>query len=162
MVQNVVQRLNHRIETRISGERQPVIFDAPPKDFDQVSLRRIRGQICDEQSVFLPVRHTVFQLCTPMDGGMVHDHHGLLGDRATKRIKTGNHHACVDRLFKHIGMQIILAIHKPQDIDATIAPGRQFDDALGLLPGVGNRGIKRKAGFIKIIEVNLSFVFLFL
>ena len=59
-------------------------------------------------------------------------------------------------------MQIILAIHKPQDIDPTRAPGRQFDDALGLLPGVGNRGIKRKAGFIKIIEVNLSFVFLFL
>src|SRR6266511_1626711 len=99
---------------------------------------------------------------TPMDGGIVHDHNGLFGDRATKRIKTGNHHACVDRLFKPIGMQIILAIHKPQDIDPTIAPGRQFDDALGLLPGVGNRGIKRKAGFIKIIEVNLSFVFLFL
>ena len=97
-----------------------------------------------------------------MDGGIVHDHNGLFGDRATKRITTGNHHAGVDRLFKPRGMQIILAIHQPPDIDPTIAPGRQFDDALGLLPGVGNRGSKRKAGFINIIEVNLSFVFLFL
>src|SRR5712691_9839686 len=65
-------------------------------------------------------------------------------------------------LFKHRGMHIIVAMHKPQDIDPTRAPGRQCDDALGLLPGVGNRGIKRQAGFIKIIEGNLSFVCLFL
>jgi len=59
-------------------------------------------------------------------------------------------------------MQIILAIHKPQDIDPTRAPGRQFDDALGLLPGIGNRGIQRQSSFIKIIETQLALVLEFL
>ena len=108
--------------------------------------------------MLLPGRDTVFKLFTPMDGGIVHDHNGLVGDGATKRIKTGHHHACVDRLFKHRGMQIIVAIHKPSHIDPPIAPGRQLDDALWLLPGVGNRGIKRKAGFIKVIEIDLPLV----
>jgi hypothetical protein len=30
------------------------------------------------------------------------------------------------------------------------------------LPGIGNRGIKRKSGFIKIIQIDLALVFLFL
>ncbi|OLE36886.1 MAG: hypothetical protein AUI36_26770 [Cyanobacteria bacterium 13_1_40CM_2_61_4] len=59
-------------------------------------------------------------------------------------------------------MQIIVAIHKPSHIDPTVAPGRQLDDALWLLPGIGNRGIKRKARFIKIIEINLPLVLVFL
>ena len=83
---------------------------------------------------------------------MVHDHHRLLRDRVTKRIKPGNHHTRVDRLFNHRGMHIMVAIHTPSPIDPPLAPGRQLDDALGLLPGVGKRGIKRKASFIKVIE----------
>lgn len=59
-------------------------------------------------------------------------------------------------------MPIIVAIHTPQDIDPTRAPGRSCDDALRLLPGVGNRGIKRTASFIKIIAGNLALVFLVL
>src|SRR6266851_8358137 len=35
-----------------------------------------------------------------------------------------------------------------------------LDDALWLLPGVGNRGIKRKAGFIKIVESDLPLILL--
>src|SRR6266851_5734702 len=35
-----------------------------------------------------------------------------------------------------------------------------LDDALWLLPGVGNRGIKRKAGFIKVIESDLPLILL--
>ena len=97
-----------------------------------------------------------------MDGCIVHGNHRLFGDRMTKRIKTGNHHACVDRLFKHRGMQIIVAIEKPSHIDPTIAPGRQLDDALRRLPGIGNRGIKRKARLIKIIESDLALVLLLL
>jgi hypothetical protein len=53
-------------------------------------------------------------------------------------------------------MQIIVAIHKPQHVDPTISHGRQLDDALRLLPGIGNRGGKRKAGFIKILEIDLA------
>src|SRR6266568_7540332 len=56
----------------------------------------------------------------------------------------------VGRIFTHKWMQVVLAIHKPEHIDPPIFPGRQLDDALGLLPGIGNRGIKRKASFIKI------------
>ena len=48
-----------------------------------------------------------------MDGGIVDHDNGLFRDRVTKRIKTGHHHTRVDRLLKHIGMQIVLAIHKP-------------------------------------------------
>src|SRR5712691_2815975 len=43
-----------------------------------------------------------------------------------------------------------------------MAPGRQLDDALWLLPGIGNRGIKRKARFITIIESDLPLVLLVL
>ncbi len=93
---------------------------------------------------------------------MVHDNHRLLRDRVTKRIKTGNHHARVDRLCKHRGMQLIVAMHKPSHIDPTRAPGRQLDDALWLLPGIGNRGIKRKARCITIIEIDLPLVLLVL
>jgi hypothetical protein len=59
-------------------------------------------------------------------------------------------------------MQLIGAIHKPSHIDPTIAYGRQLNDALGLLPGIRNGGLKRKAGFIKIIECELALVLLFL
>ena len=64
--------------------------------------------------------------------------------------------------FKHKGMQVVLAIHKPEHIDPPIFSGRKLDDALGLLPSIGNRGIKRKARFIKIIQSDLALVFLLL
>src|SRR5712691_9895434 len=80
----------------------------------------------------------------------------------TKGIKTGYHHAGVYGAFKHKWMQVVLAIHKPEHIDPPIFPGRKLDDALGLLPRIGNRGIKRKARFIKIIQSDLALVFLFL
>ena len=59
-------------------------------------------------------------------------------------------------------MQIIVSIQKSSHIDPAISHGRQFDDTRRLLPGIGHRGIKRKAGFIKIIESDLALVFLFL
>ena len=59
-------------------------------------------------------------------------------------------------------MQIVVAIHKPEHIDPPIFPGRQLDDVLGLLPSIGNRGIKRKARFIKILQSDLALVFLLL
>src|SRR5260370_22992077 len=91
---------------------------------------------------------------------MVHNDNGLLRERLTKGIKTGYHHAGVYGAFKHKWMQVVLAIHKPEHIDPPIFPGRQLDDALGLLPGIGNRRIKRKARFIKIIESDLALILL--
>ena len=91
---------------------------------------------------------------------MVEDHHSLFRDRSTKGIKTRNHHAGVDGFFKHPWMQIVVAIHTPEHIDPASFPGRKLDDAFWLLPGIGNRGIKRKARFIIIIQIDLSLVFL--
>jgi hypothetical protein len=68
----------------------------------------------------------------------------------------------VDGFFKHKWMQIVVAIHKPEHIDPSRFSGRELDDALGLLPSIGNRGIKRKAGFVKIIEIDFALVFLVL
>ncbi len=93
---------------------------------------------------------------------MVHNDNGLLRERLTKGIKTGYHHAGVYGAFKHTWMQVVLAIHKPEHIDPPIFPGRKLDDALGLLPSIGNRGIKRQARFIKIIQSDLALIFLFL
>src|SRR6516225_9835144 len=69
-------------------------------------------QIFDDQSLLLPVRYALFKFFTPMDGGIVHHDNGLLRERLTKGIKTPYDHTRVDRLFKHIRMQIIVAIHK--------------------------------------------------
>ena len=80
----------------------------------------------------------------------------------TKRIHTGNHHACVDGCCTHRGMQVIVSIHTSSHIDPAISHGRQFDDARRLLPGIGNRRIKRTSGFIKIIKIDLALVFLVL
>jgi hypothetical protein len=91
---------------------------------------------------------------------MVYDHHRLFRERVTKRIKTGYHPASVYGVFKPKRMQIVMAIHNPEHIDPPIFPGRKRDDALGLWPGLGNRGIKCKAGFIKIIQRDLALVFL--
>src|SRR5215831_2670806 len=97
-----------------------------------------------------------------MDRRIVYDHYRLLRERLTKGIKTSNHHAGVDGAFKQKWMQVVLAIHKPEHIEPPIFPGRQLDDALRLLPSIGNRRIKRKARFIKIIESDLALVLLFL
>src|SRR5262250_840704 len=97
-----------------------------------------------------------------MDRRIVYDHHRLLRERLTKGIKTSHHHASVDGAFKQKGMQVVLAINKPEYIDPPRFPGRQLDDALRLLPSIGNRRIKRKARFIKIIESDLALVFLVL
>ena len=97
-----------------------------------------------------------------MNRCIVYDHHRLFREHVTKGIKTGDHHAGVYGAFKHKWMQVVLAMHKPEPIDPPRFPGRQFDDALGLLPRLGNRGIKRKARFIKIIQRNLALVFLVL
>jgi len=59
-------------------------------------------------------------------------------------------------------MQVVLAIHKPEHIDPSRFPGRTLDDPLGLLPSIGNRGIKRKARFIKIVQSDLALIFLVL
>ena len=80
----------------------------------------------------------------------------------TKRITTGHHHARVEGLFKHRGMHIIVAIEKPSHIDPPIAPGGQLDDALRLLPGIGHRGIQRKAGCSKIRESELPLILVLL
>ena len=95
-----------------------------------------------------------------MDRRIVYDHHRFFRERVTKGIKTGYHHTGVYGAFKHKWMQVVLAIHKPEHIDPPIFPGRQLDDALGLLPGIGNRGIKRKASFIKIVESDLPLILL--
>jgi len=78
----------------------------------------------------------------------------------TKRITTGYHHASVDRLFKHRGMQIILAMHTPSDMYPSIFHGRQLYHGTRLLPGIRNRGIKGKPGFIKVRESDLALVLL--
>ena len=160
MAQDGFQRLAQRVQTRRSREREPGVFDAPPQDFDQVQLRRIRGQILDEQSFLLPVREPVFKCLTRMDRRIVDDHHRLFRERLTKGITTGSHHTGVYGAFKHKWMQVVLAIHTPEHIDPPIFPGRQLDDALGLLPGRGNRGIKRTARCIKIVESDLPLILL--
>ena len=108
------------------------------------------------------MRHPVFKCFAPVDGGIVHDNHRRLRDRVTKRITTGHHHARVEGLFNHRGMHIIVAIEKPSHIDPPIAPGGQLDDALRLLPGIGHRGIQRKAGCSKIRESELPLILVLL
>jgi hypothetical protein len=44
----------------------------------------------------------------------------------------------------------------------SIFHGGQLDHGARLLPGIRNRGIKGKSGFIKIIESDFARVFLFL
>ena len=97
-----------------------------------------------------------------MDGGMVHNDHGLLRARVTQGIQTGDHHAGVSGAFKHTWMQVVLAMHQPEHLDPPLLPGRQLDDALGLLPSRGNRGIKRQARFSKILQRALALIFLLL
>jgi hypothetical protein len=93
---------------------------------------------------------------------MVYYNNCLFLDRFAKRITTGNHHSGVYRLVKHRGMHIILSMHKPSDIYPAIFHGRQLYHGARLLPGIRDRGIKGKSGFIKRIESDFSLVFLFL
>jgi hypothetical protein len=55
-----------------------------------------------------------------MDRRIVYDHHRFFRERLAKAIKTGSHHAGVDGAFKHKGMQVVLAIHKPEHINPGI------------------------------------------
>jgi hypothetical protein len=59
----------------------------------------------------------------------------------------------------HKRMQVVLAIHTPEHIEPPILLGRKLDDALGLLPRIGHRGIKCKARCIKILQSDLPLVF---
>ena len=93
---------------------------------------------------------------------MVHNDHGLLRERLTKGINTGDHHAGVSGACKQKWMQVVLAMHQPEHLDPPLFPGRQLDDALGLLPSRGNRGIKRTASFSKILQRALALIFLLL
>ena len=97
-----------------------------------------------------------------MDRCIVYDHHRLFREHVTKGVKTGDHHARVDGAFKQKWLPVVLAIQQPEHIEPPRFPGRQLDDAVGLLPGIGNRGIKGKARFIKIIQRDLALVFLVL
>ena len=97
-----------------------------------------------------------------MDRRIVYHNDRLFLDRFAKRIETGNHHAGVYRLVKHRGMQIILAMHTPSDMYPSLLHGRQLYHGARLLPGIRNRGIKRKPCFVKIIERDFSLVLLFL
>jgi len=68
MAQDVFQRLDHRMQTLRSGAREPVLVDAPPKDFDQGQLRRSCWQLLDDSSLFLPVREAICPCFPRMDG----------------------------------------------------------------------------------------------
>ena len=76
---------------------------------------------------------------------MVEHHHGLLRDRLTKRIKTGDDYAGGEGFFTHPRRQIVGAMHTPAHIEPPILHGRQLDDARRLLPGIGPRGSKGTA-----------------
>jgi hypothetical protein len=56
----------------------------------------------------------------------------------------------------------MVSIHPPQHLDPPLLHGRQLDDALWLLPGIGKRGIKRQARVIKVLESALALVCLLL
>ena len=95
-----------------------------------------------------------------MDGRIVHHDNGLLRDRVTKGIKTPYDHTSVDRLFKHRGMHIIVAIHQSSDIHPSISHRREFNDFTRFLPRIGEGRIQGKSRFIKVIEIDLALVFL--
>ena len=60
----------------------------------------------------------------------------------------------------HGGMHSILALHKPSHLNASTCARRHFYDGSCGLPGRGNTGLQRKSCCIKILENNLSLVFL--
>jgi hypothetical protein len=53
-------------------------------------------------------------------------------------------------------------MHKPSHIDPSRAENRQLDDTMGLWPSIRNGGIKRKASFSKILQIEAALVFLLL
>ena len=112
--------------------------------------------------MLLPGREALCTFVTRMDRRLVDDHDGLWHDRVTQRLTTGNPHAWVYGFFQQRGRHIIVAMHTPQPSDPPLLPGRQLDDALWLLPGIGHRGITRKARCIKGIESKLAVVCLWL
>ena len=73
-----------------------------------------------------------------MDGGIVHNDNGFFLDRFAENIHTRDHDISRDRLFKHVGIQIIISVHKAKDIHASTFSRRNFDDCAFFLPGIGN------------------------
>lgn len=106
--------------------------------------------------MLLPVREPVCQVVTRLDRCLVYDHHRLFRERGTKGVKTGAPHAGVEGACKEKRRPVVRAMHTPEHLEPPRCPGRKLDDALGLWPGLGQRGSKRKASFIKIIQRDLA------
>ena len=158
MAQDSFPRLAQRVEPRISCERQPGVCEAPPQAVDPVQLRSIRGHILDDPSLLLPVREWGCNVFTRMKRGMVYAHHRLVRERWTKGSTTGEHHAGVAGACKQPGRPGVLALPNPEPLAPLRLPGRQCDDALGLLPRLGTRGSKPKARGIPIIQSEWALV----
>jgi hypothetical protein len=73
-----------------------------------------------------------------MDGRMVHDHHGLLRDGLTKRIKTGDADTGMDGGGQHKRVHLVGAIPKPSPIDHVMAGSAMT--LLGSCPASGSVG----------------------
>jgi hypothetical protein len=87
---------------------------------------------------------------------MVDAHDSLGRARVTQRLTTGPPPTCGAGCFTPSGMPRIGAMHKPPPSEPPILPGRQRDDALGRLPGIGPRGLQRQARGSKVIELPLA------
>jgi hypothetical protein len=91
-----------------------------------------------------------------MERCIVHNDHGLLGDRLPKGIKTPSDHPSVERLFKHRSMHIIVALHTSSYMNPSLLHSREFNDFTRFWPRRGDGRIQGKSHCIQIVQSKLS------
>ena len=88
-----------------------------------------------------------------MDRSIIHHHHGLFFDGLAKGIKTSDHQLCIDAALHTERHQLVVGVEESQDIEP-LAFGRWNLYGLSYrLPGVRDRGVKGKTGFIIIEQI---------
>ena len=97
-----------------------------------------------------------------MDGGIIDHHHGFLGDGIAKGIETADHQLGIHIPFHAERYQVVVDIEETQDIETLAFCRGDFYSPSHRLPGVRDRGIKRKTGFVKINQINQADLLFFL
>ena len=148
-----------RLEALVGRYWQPLVFDFPPEDLNQVELWRVRGQENHIEPLLSPFQRLALKRGRAMHAGVVEydDRKSLWRFLLKQDIEGLDDHLSGNRLGGCVVNQLALATQKTQHIKpSAMGEGRDFQCFPDRTPGVRHGGVLRKPRFIEVVQLSLA------
>lgn len=132
----------------------PLAFHDSPERLGDVEMRRVRGEIEDEESSFLPVPDSFLERLAPVYAGVVeHDESHLL-DCLGIIVEEVHHHLCVDRPYSLESVVLVVPACHAEHAYARSLLGWDEDILTLQVPCIGHIAAGAEMGLVTVKEVD--------